>query len=292
MLGSVFDADDAVQETLLRAWRNRERFEGRSEMSTWLYRIATNVCLDFLAERKRRVRPIDESPAGKVDDELLRRSADEWIEPIPDAAMLPAQADPHERTVLKESTRLAFVAALQRLPGKQRAALLLTEVLGCSAAEAAECLDMTEAALNSALQRARARLATEERGEASLTPGQSQLLERYVSAFEAFDIEALLSLMHEDAKLSMPPYSLWLCGAEEIGRWLLGPGHACRGSRLVPTAACGSPAFAQYRSNGGGGHKAWGVIVLDLTGDRVAGWTSFLDAESLFPRFGLPLTLP
>lgn len=292
MLGSVFDADDAVQETLLRAWSHRDRFEGRSELSTWLYRIATNVCLDFLAERKRRVRPTDDGPAGKVGDELLRRAGNEWIEPIPDAAVLPEQADPHERTVLKESTRLAFIAALQQLPGKQRAALLLTEVLGCSAAEAADCLDMSEAALNSALQRARARLATGEVRDGGLTPTQSRLLERYVSAFEAFDVEALLSLMHEDAKLSMPPYRLWLCGKRDIRGWLLGPGIECRGSRLLPSAACCSPAFAQYRSNPKGGHSAWGLIVLELTGDRVAGWTTFLDTESLFPRFGLPLALP
>lgn len=292
MLGSVFDADDAVQETLLRAWRNRDRFEGRSELSTWLYRIATNVCMDFLAERKRRVRPTEEGPAGKVGDELLRRAGNEWIEPIPDVAVLPAQADPHEQTALRESTRLAFIAALQKLPGKQRAALLLIEVLGCSAAEAADCLEMSQAALNSALQRARASLATVEPREESLTPSQTRLLERYVSAFEAFDLDALLSLMREDAKLSMPPYCLWLCGTEDIRRWLLGPGNECKGSRLLATAACGSPAFAQYRSAAEGGHKAWGLIVLELIGDQIAGWTTFLDVESLFPRFGLPLTLP
>lgn len=289
MLGSVFDADDAVQETLVRAWRNQEGFEGRSALRSWLYRIATNVCLDFLAERKRRARPIEEGPASKVGDELHQRPADEWLEPIPDAAVLPADADPHERAALKESTRLAFVSALQHLPGKQRAALLLTEVVGCSAAEAAECLDMTVPALNSALQRARTKLESQDRGSGGpLTEAQTRLLERYVTAFEAFDVDGLTALLHEDAKLSMPPYCLWLSGPEEIHRWLLGPGSGCRGSRLLVTEACGSPAFAQYRPRPEGGHAPWGLIVLELSGERITGWNTFLDTQALFPRFGLP----
>ncbi|HEY5958536.1 MAG TPA: sigma-70 family RNA polymerase sigma factor [Polyangiaceae bacterium] len=291
MLGSVFDADDAVQETLVRAWRRLDAFEGRSELRTWLYRIATNVCLDFLAERKRRARPIDEAPAGKVGDELLQRPSNHWLEPIPDIAVLPSDADPHERAALKESTRLAFVAALQHLPGKQRAALLLTEVLGCTATEAADCLEISVPALNSALQRARARLETCTPVAQPLTAEQSRQLERYVAAFEAFDVDTLVSLLHDDAKLSMPPYCLWLVGPEEIRRWLLGPGNACRGSRLVPIDACGSPAFAQYRPNPAGGFAPWAIIVLELEGDRVVGWNTFLDTEALFPRFGLPLAL-
>lgn len=292
MLGSVFDADDAVQETLVRAWRSVDAFEGRAALRSWLYRIATNVCLDFIAERKRRARPIEEAPASRVGDELSQRPADEWLEPIPDVAVLPAESDPHERALLKESTRLAFVAALQNLPGKQRAALLLTEVLGCSAAEAAECLEMTVPALNSAVQRARAKLENRERHAGPLTDAQQQLLERYVTAFEAFDVDALTALLHEDAKLSMPPYCLWLRGPSDIRAWLLGPGGGCRGSRLIAIEACGSPAFAQYRRSADGGYAAWALIVLELAGDRISGWNTFLDTPALFPRFGLPLALP
>jgi len=199
-----------------------------------------------------------------------------------------------QRVVLRQSIRLAFVAALQHLPPKQRAALLLTDVLGWSAAEVAESLDTSVAAVNSALQRARATLATRDLGVASgsLSDAEAELLDRYVAAFERYDVDALTALLHEDATLSMPPYTLWLRGHEAIRAWLLGRGSGCRGSRLVPTAACGSPAFGQYRPAAGGGHEAWGLIVLELAGDRISGWTSFLDTESLFPRFGLPLQLP
>jgi RNA polymerase sigma-70 factor (ECF subfamily) len=298
MLGSVFDADDAVQETLVRAWRSLDAFEGRSALSSWLYRIATNVCLDFLAERKRRRRPTEEGPPGKLTPELLAhpeqltlRPRDEWLEPILDRLALPADAEPHEKLVLKESTRLAFVAALQRLPGKQRAALLLTEVLGFSAAEAAECLEMSVAALNSALQRARATLPARDPDSGSLTQAQTELLERYLDAFEAYDIEALEALLHADAQHCMPPYSLWLSGPEDIGRWMLGPGHGCRGSRLLPLEVSGLPAFAQYRARPEGGHRPWALIVLELRGDRIQSVTNFLDTEHLFPRFGLPSEL-
>jgi RNA polymerase sigma-70 factor, ECF subfamily len=292
MLGSVFDADDAVQETMVRAWRNLDDFEGRAALRSWLYRIATNVCLDFIAERKRRARPIEEGPAGAVGDELVRRPAGEWLEPIPDAAVIPDDADPHEKAVLRQSTRLAFVSALQHLPGKQRAALLLTEVLGCSAIEAAETLEMTVPAINSALQRARAKLATTGEGPGGpLSETQEQLLARYVAAFEAFDVDGMTALLHEDATLSMPPICLWLRGPAEIRRWLHGPGGGCRGSRLVPTAACGLPAFAQYRPSPDGGYAPWALIVLELSGDRITGLNTFLDAAALFPRFGMPARL-
>ncbi|HSD22273.1 MAG TPA: sigma-70 family RNA polymerase sigma factor [Anaeromyxobacter sp.] len=294
MLGSAVDADDAVQETMVRAWRGLERFDGRSSLRTWLYRIATNVCLDALADRSRRERPVEEGPVGSVDDPLEVRPRTHWLEPVPDARALPPDIDPAERAVLRQSIRLAFVAALQHLPPKQRAALLLTDVLGWSAAEVAESLDTSVAAVNSALQRARATLATRELGDArgSLSDAEAELLDRYVTAFERYDVDALTALLHEDATLSMPPYTLWLRGHEAIRAWLLGRGCGCRGSRLVPTAACGSPAFAQYRPAARGGHEAWGLIVLELAGDRISGWTSFLDTESLFPRFGLPLELP
>ncbi|WP_437707913.1 sigma-70 family RNA polymerase sigma factor [Sorangium sp. So ce448] len=294
MLGSVVDADDAVQETMVRAWRSLDKFDGRSSLRTWLYRIATNVCLDARADRARRARPIEEGPVGTVDDELQTRPGTHWLEPVPDAHALPADIDAAERAVLRQSIRLAFVAALQHLPPKQRAALLLTEVLGWSAAEVADSLSTSVASINSALQRARATLASRDLGDmrATLPEPQSALLDRYVTAFEQYDVDRLAALLHEDATLSMPPFTLWLRGPDAIRAWLLGRGAGCRGSRLVPTAACGSPAFAQYRPAPEGGHRAWALIVLDLAGDRIASMTSFLDTETLFPRFGLPLDLP
>ncbi|WP_437979927.1 sigma-70 family RNA polymerase sigma factor [Sorangium sp. So ce117] len=294
MLGSVVDADDAVQETMVRAWRSLDKFDGRSSLRTWLYRIATNVCLDARADRARRARPLEEGPVGTVDDELQTRPRTHWLEPVPDAHALPADIDAAERAVLRQSIRLAFVAALQHLPPKQRAALLLTEVLGWSAAEVADSLSTSVAAINSALQRARATLASRDLGDmrATLPEPQSTLLDRYVTAFEQYDVDRLAALLHEDATLSMPPFTLWLRGPDAIRAWLLGRGAGCRGSRLVPTAACGSPAFGQYRPAPEGGHRAWALIVLDLAGDRIASMTSFLDTETLFPRFGLPLELP
>ncbi|WP_437683949.1 sigma-70 family RNA polymerase sigma factor [Sorangium sp. So ce131] len=294
MLGSAVDADDAVQETMVRAWRSLDRFDGRSSLRTWLYRIATNVCLDILADRSRRARPVEEGPVGTVDDTLETRPRTHWLEPVPDAGALPADVDAAEKLVLRQSIRLAFVAALQHLPPKQRAALLLTEVLGWSAAEVAESLSTSVASINSALQRARATLSTRDLGDArvSLSDDQSALVDRYVTAFERYDVDTLTTLLHQDAVLSMPPYTLWLRGHDPIRAWLLGRGAGCRGSRLIPTAACGSPAFGQYRPAPEGGHKPWALIVLELSGDRIATMTSFLDTEALFPRFGLPSELP
>jgi RNA polymerase sigma-70 factor (ECF subfamily) len=293
MLGSPFDAEDAVQETLVRAWRNADRFEGRASVRTWLYKIATNVCLDALSSRSRRCRPIEEGPVGTIDDELNVRPRTHWLEPIPDARAIPADDDPLEQAMLRQSIRLAFVSALQHLPPKQRAALILSEVVGCSAAEIAECLETTTASVNSALQRARATVASRSADvkEQPLTPEQSKLLERYVDAFHRYDVDALVALLQEDATLSMPPFDLWLQGPDAIRAWLLGRGSGCRGSRLVPTAASGAPAFAQYRRNPAGGYKAWSLTVLELSGDRVGSWNAFLDTENLFPLFGLPLQL-
>ncbi|WP_437585796.1 sigma-70 family RNA polymerase sigma factor [Sorangium sp. So ce1000] len=294
MLGSMVDADDAVQETMVRAWRSLDKFDGRSSLRTWLYRIATNVCLDARADRARRARPIEEGPVGTVDDELQTRPRTHWLEPVPDVHALPADIDAAERAVLRQSIRLAFVAALQHLPPKQRAALLLTEVLGWSAAEVADSLSTSVAAINSALQRARATLASRDLGDvrAALPEPQSALVDRYVTAFERYDVDALAALLHEDATMSMPPYTLWLRGPDAIRAWLLGRGAGCRGSRLVPTAACGSPAFGQYRPAPEGGHRAWALIVLEFAGERIANMTYFLDTETLFPRFGLPIELP
>jgi RNA polymerase sigma-70 factor (ECF subfamily) len=291
MLGSAADAEDAVQETMVRAWRNLERFEERASLRTWLYRIATNVCLDALSDRSRRARPIEEGPVGTVDDALEARPRTHWLEPIPDVRAIPADGDPFEVAALRQSIRLAFVAALQHLPPRQRAALVLTEVLGWSAAEVAECLDTSVAAVNSAVQRARATLASRDvtvSGEALSEP-QSMLLDRYVDAFHRYDVDALVALLREDATLSMPPYTLWLRGPETIRTWLLGRGAGCRGSRLVPTGACGSPAFGQYRPGvPNGTHQPWALIVLELSGNGIAAWNSFLDTEKLFPLFGLP----
>ncbi len=290
MLGSPFDADDAVQDTMVRAWRSLDRFDGRSSLRTWLYRIATNVCLDALSERSRRARPMEVGPEGTVDDALDVRPRTHWLEPVPDARVLPADADPSERVVLRQSIRLAFVAALQHLPPKQRAALLLTEVVGWSAAEVAETLDTSVPAVNSALQRARATIATRDLGEAraDLSDAQHTVVDRYAAAFERYDVNTLTALLTEDATLSMPPYTFWLRGPGTIRTWLLGRGSGCRGSRLVPTAACGSPAFGQYRQ---GGAEPWALIVLELAGDRIAAMTSFLDTAPLFPLFGLPRQL-
>ena len=293
MLGSAVDADDAVQETMVRAWRSMDGFDGRSSLRTWLYRVATNVCLDALSDRTRRARPIEEGPAGTPDDVLETRERTHWLEPVPDARALPADETPEKTAVMRQSIRLAFVAALQHLPPKQRAALLLTEVLGCSIAECASCLDTTEASINSALQRARATLATKNLEELPrpLTGEQHALVDRYVAAFERYDVDALTSLLHQDATLSMPPFTLWLTGHEHIARWLSGPGAGCRGSRLVRVDASGMPAIAQYRPSEGGGYHAWAIIMLEVAGSEITSMTSYLDVETLFPRFDLPLTM-
>ncbi len=236
---------------------------------------------------------MEEGPAGTTTDTLIQKPRTHWIEPIPDARAIPAEGDPAELAILRQSIRLAFVAALQHLAPKQRAVLLLIEVLGWSALEAASTLGISVAAVNSALQRARAILANRNVGNpVSLSESQANMLNRYVEAFERYDVDQLAALLREDATFSMPPYTLWLQGPANVRTWLLGIGSGCRGSRLLPAAACGSPAFAQYRPNPAGGHKPWGLIVLELSGDRIAGWNTFLDTETLFPRFDLPMELP
>jgi RNA polymerase sigma-70 factor (ECF subfamily) len=282
---------------MLRAWKGLDRFQEQASVGTWLYRIATNVCLDALAASgRRRLRPLETSEApGEVRDgmALPKRPAEEWVEPIPDAMALPApeECDPERRAILRESIRLAFVAALQYLPPRQRAALLLTQVLNFSAAEAAEALEMSVPSLNSALQRARATLAARNPAVVprALSDEQARLVARYVEAFEAYDVAALTRLLHEEATMSMPPFDLWLRGHDSIARWLSTFGSGCQGSRLVPVEACGgTPAFAQYRD---GGATAWAILMLDVDGDRITGMTSYLDVETLFPRFGLPMRL-
>jgi RNA polymerase sigma-70 factor (ECF subfamily) len=293
MLGSPFEAEDAVQETLLRGWRARERFEGRSSLRSWLYRIATNVCLDMLDGRKRRARPMDMGPARPHDGpigEILPEVS--WIEPIPDGRML-EDSDPAALAESRETFRLAFVAALQHLPPRQRAALILCEVLHWRAAEAAELLETSVPAVNSALQRARATLATAELADAGggrLSEHDAGLLGRYVEAFERYDMDLLAELIHEDATQSMPPYELWLSGREQIFGWWTGAGAACRGSRmLLAPDANGAPAFGQYKpSETGSGYDPWALQVLQVSDGRIAELTFFLATPTLFPLFGLP----
>jgi RNA polymerase sigma-70 factor (ECF subfamily) len=297
MLGSSFEAEDAVQDTMVRAWRGYDRFEGRSSLRSWLYRIATNVCLDLLNAGNRRARPMDlTEPQAAASAVLTERPEPTWLEPVPDGRVLPASADPAEAAVARESVRLAFVAALQHLPPKQRSVLILREVLAWRASEVAELLGTTVASVNSALQRARATLADARTQDTdTLQPmdeEQQKLLDRYVRAFEGYDMEQLTALLHEDAVLSMPPYDLWLRGPREIANWMLGKGCGCRGSRLLPTVANGTPAFAQYRpSQSGTGHDAWALQVIEISAGRITGLTSFLDTARLFPAFGLPLHL-
>jgi RNA polymerase sigma-70 factor (ECF subfamily) len=295
MLGSVFDAEDAAQDTFIRAWRALSQFDGRSSLRTWLYRIATNVCLDHLESRRRRIRPTEVgSPCNSPSEsDLTTQPAETWIEPIPDVDAIPSSEDPAHRAILRESVRLAFIAALQRLPPKQRAVLLLNDVLDFSSAETASALSLSVAAVNSALQRARETMGKPfDASSADLTTPQEQTVRHYVEAFERYDIPAITSMLRADVAFCMPPYSLWLQGPNAVSSWMQTFGAGCRGSRLLPARASASPAFAQFRQDAAGGHKAWGLIVLELAGDQIATITTFLDAERLFPRFGLPLTLP
>jgi RNA polymerase sigma-70 factor (ECF subfamily) len=295
MLGSPFDAEDAVQETLIRAWRGFDRFEGRAALRSWLYRIATNVCLDMLNGRERRARPMDLGPAREpIEANLSALPEVTWIEPVPDGLVGAADGDPAEVAVARETIRLAFVAALQHLPPRQRAVLILCEVLRWKASEVADLLDTSVASVNSALQRARATLeasdVTAADTRSSLDEASRALLERYVKAFEAYDIEALTSLIHEDATQSMPPFDLWLSGRDDIFEWWFGPGIGCRGSRVIPTVtANGSPAFGQYKPSAAGqGYEPWALQVLEVKDGRIVELTFFLATDTLFPLFGLP----
>ena len=289
MLASPFEAEDAVQETFLRAWRAYDGFEGRAALRSWLYRIATNVCLDMLSGRERRATPMDLGPAREPIIENLNTLPEvTWIQPIP---------DPAEEAVARETIRLAFVAALQHLPPKQRAVLILCEVLRWQATEVAELLDSSVASVNSALQRARATLEASNAGSSDPAPelnaDDRALLARYVEAFERYDIDALTSLIHEDATQSMPPFDMWLSGRADIFEWWFGPGIGCQGSRVIPTvAANGAPAFGQYKpSETGDGYEPWALQVLEVSDGKIGEFTFFLDTDTLFPLFGLPARL-
>jgi RNA polymerase sigma-70 factor (ECF subfamily) len=295
MLGSPFEAEDAVQETLIRAWRGFGRFEGRAALRSWLYQIATNVCLDMLNGRERRARPMDLGPSREPELANLNTLPEvTWIEPIPDGLSVPADGDPAEVAVARETIRLAFVAALQHLPPRQRAVLLLCEVLRWKASEVAELLETSVASVNSALQRARATLEASNVNAADTSPSvdkaDAELLARYVEAFERYDMDALTSLIHEDATQSMPPFDLWLHGREDILSWWVGPGAGCRGSRVIPTvAANGAPAFGQYKpSETGDGYDPWALQVLEVEDGRIVEFTFFLSTDTVFPLFGLP----
>jgi RNA polymerase sigma-70 factor, ECF subfamily len=295
MLGSGFEADDAVQETMVRAWKAADGFEGRSSVRSWLYRIATNVCLDLLRGRGRRARPMELGQPSPPDPSHLGAVLPEhsWVSPIADDRVLPAEADPADVAAARETIRLAFVTALQHLPPRQRAALILCEVLRWQASEAAELLDTTVPAVNSALQRARATLATvqPDARPQEVDDDHQRLLAQYVDAFERYDVATLVTLLHDDAIQSMPPYAMWIRGAAEIGQWFLGPGIGCEGSRLLPTAANGCPAFGQYRVDPAGGHAPWALQVLEISDGRIATFNAFLDTD-LFAAFGLPTHLP
>jgi RNA polymerase sigma-70 factor (ECF subfamily) len=299
MLGSSFEAEDAVQDTLVRAWRSYDRFEGRSSLRSWLYRIATNVCLDMLSAGNKRARPMDLTESTPLARAALSPRPDNtWLEPMPDGRVLPAVEDPAEAAVAKESVRLAFMAALQQLPPKQRAVLILREVLAWKASEVAELLGTTVASVNSALQRARATLAErEDRGAAAavsdpLDEEQQKLLERYVRAFEGYDMTALTALLHEDAVMTMPPFDLWLTGHQDITGFMTTLGAGCAGSRLLPVQVNGLPGFAQYKPDPEkGGFTAWAVQVLEISAGRITGFHCFLDTRRWFPLFGLPLEL-
>ena len=300
MLGSGFEAEDAVQETMIKALRGAAGFEGRSSVRSWLYRIAANVCIDMTRQVQRRARPMEMGPASPPDESFLGPLHPEvpWVTPIADTKVIDPTGDPAEVAMQKETIRLAFVAALQHLPARQRAALVLCDVLSWTAADTAELLETTVAAVNSALQRARATLAQLPAGgrPRPLDADTAHLLERYVDAFERYDMEALVQLLHADAFQSMPPFAMWIQGAENITTWMVQPGpSACRGSRLVPLGEVnGCPAFAQYKPDAAGGLQPWAVQLLEISGEKIAELAMFLsplEPDRLFPSFGLPLHL-
>lgn len=287
MLGSGFEAEDAVQETLVRAWKAGYDAE-RASVRTWLYRIATNICIDMLRSPQRRALAVDLSPAAQPGADIGAPLAEQvFVHPVPDALVLPEDA-----AVRRETVRLAFVAALQHLPPLQRAVLILRDVLAWQAAEVAGLLDTTVASVNSALQRARATLKVVDPGEPLRPADQAQrsLLARYCAAFEQHDVETLVALLHEDATMSMPPFSWWLRGRDAIAAVLRVPGASCEGARLVPVAANGSPAFWQTRPDENGVHQPFGLVFLDVRDGLVTSSTTFLDAERLVRLFGPPMS--
>lgn len=295
MLGSGFEAEDAVQDTFVKAWKNYDTFEGRSSLRSWLYRIATNVCLDMVRGPQRRARPMEFGPSSPIETAAVGPVHPEntWIQPIPDAKVVPTDGDPADIAMARETIRLAFIAALQNLPPKQRSVLILREVLRWQATEVAELLDTTVASVNSALQRARETMGDIDiDGTAKAVSGeQEELLAKYVDAFERYDVAELVTLLRDDVVLSMPPFALWLEGTDNFAGWFLGEGIVCKGSRLVATTANGGYAFGSYHSDGKGGHIPWAIQIIETDGTRITGHHNFLNTE-LFEYFGLPAYLP
>jgi RNA polymerase sigma-70 factor (ECF subfamily) len=294
MLGSGFEAEDAVQETLLRAWRSFDRYdERRASLRTWLYSIATNICLDMLRSAQRRALAMDLSRAAEAGSGIGEPATERtWIQPIPDALVLPADSGPEELAVQREAIRLAFVAALQHLPPRQRAVLILRDVLCWKAEEVSRLLETTVVSVTSALQRARSTLKAVDLmpGEPlrPSDPAQRALLTRYCEAFERHDIAALVALIHQDATMSMPPFTWWLRGRDQIRQAMLDPDASCEGARLVPTAANGSPAFWQTRPGPDGVYTPFGLVFLDVHEGLISGITTYLDADRLIPLFCRP----
>lgn len=291
MLASGSEAEDAVQETMVRAWRAADRFEGRSSVRSWLYRIATNVCLDMHRSPQRRARPMDLGPATPAAGATPGPEHPEstWVQPMADERLIDVSDDPAEVAAARESIRLALVAALQHLPARQRSVLILREVLRWQASEVAELLDTSVASVNSALQRARSTMAAipAERLDPVVDPDHEALLARYVDAFERYDISALVELLREDVVLSMPPYALHLVGPNDLAAWFLGQGIGCRGARLIPVAANGTAAFGNYRLTRPGLWEPFAIQVIEVSGGRISGHHNFLYPES-FASFGLP----
>jgi RNA polymerase sigma-70 factor (ECF subfamily) len=290
MLGSGAEAEDAVQETLVRAWKAADRFEGRSSVRSWLYRIATNVCVDMHRSPQRRARPMDMGASSTLETAALRTQPEHtFVQPIADSRVIDTDGDPADVAAARESVRLAFVAALQHLPARQRAVLILCEVLRWQATEVAELLDSTVASVNSALQRARATLASidVDRLDPVLDPEHEALLARYVDAFERYDMTALAALLRDDVVISMPPHDLWLQGVDDVIGWMAGPGAGCRGSKLVAVAANGTAAFGSYRPAGPGRWEPWALQLIEVKDGRISGHHNFLTTE-LFAEVGLP----
>ena len=294
MLGAPSEAEDAVQETLLRAWKAQDGFEGRAKVRTWLYRIAHNVCIDMHRSPQRRARPMEMGPSTPLSELVLGDQRDEhaFVQPAPDSSVIDLSGDPADVAAARETVRLAFVAALQRLPSRQRSVLIMCEVLRMPAAEVADLLGTTLASVNSALQRARATLAERpvERLGDPLEPQHQQLLDRYVDAFERYDIDQLVTLLREDAVLSMPPWDTWLQGRDDLHDFYLGPGADCRGSKLLPIALNGCAGFAQYRRTGPGVWEPWSMQVIEVADGWITAHHNFL-YPSTFLAFGFPAVI-
>ncbi|WP_197288314.1 RNA polymerase subunit sigma-70 [Nocardia sp. NRRL S-836] len=283
MLGSGFEAEDAAQETLVRAWKAYDSFDSsRASLRTWLYRIATNICIDMQRSAQRRALAVDLGPAGGELGAPLQERV--FVQPVPDHRVLP-----EDQAIRRETIRLAFVAALQHLPARQRAVLILRDVLAWQAAEVATLLDISVAAANSALQRARATLRHTDPGEAlnPADPTQKELLRRYCEAFDRHDMRALVALLHEDATMSMPPFSWWVRGRAAMAAVLQAPGSPCEGAWLVPVSANGSPAYWQMRP---GMDRPFGLVFLDVRDGLVTGACTYLNVDELLPLFGAPMS--